>query len=392
MRKSLLNFGLSVLLSAGMSLSVSAESVTVGKMTFDLDTEAKTATLASQNAMTGLVTIPSTVSFNDETYTVTAIGENVFMNNKNITEVTIPATIKSIGVYAFRNTQKLKRVNAESLESWLDIDFDRGMANPLYMGATLYVGAQKMVNVTVPEGVTVLKPYAFYKYKNLLSIKLPSTLTEIGNTSLHGTSISAITIPESVSTIGDYAFWQCASLKSVVIPEGITALGTSLFDGCTALESVTIPSTVATVGSSVFSGCESLASLTFPASVTEFKSGVFSGCHSLTELKVEAVTPPVTEYNELYGYVFTTFDDFNQASCTLYVPAAGIEDYKAAQGWKDFTNIEALNSSGIEKAEADEDEQPEVYYNLQGVKVANPATGAVYVVKRGSKVNKVFVK
>ena len=102
------------------------------------------------------------------------------------------------------------------------------------------------------------------------------------------TSLTSITIPESVTSIGYDAFYHCSSLTSVTIPNSVTSIGSYAFWGCSSLTSITIPKSVTSIGSNPFYGCSSLTSVSIPNSVTSIGKYFFSGCSSLTSIIVES--------------------------------------------------------------------------------------------------------
>ncbi|MBR3974411.1 MAG: leucine-rich repeat protein, partial [Clostridia bacterium] len=112
------------------------------------------------------------------------------------------------------------------------------------------------------------------------------------------TSLTSITIPNSVTSIGDYAFWKCTSLTSITIPNSVTSIGRSAFKGCTSLTSITIPNSVTSIGSSAFEGCTSLTSITIPNSVTSIGYHAFAGCTSLTSITI--LNPKCEIYDSSY--------------------------------------------------------------------------------------------
>jgi hypothetical protein len=125
-----------------------------------------------------------------------------------------------------------------------------------------------------------------------------STITSIpanafSNGPLYGgcTTLTGITIPDTVTSIGGAAFSGCTSLTSITIPDNVTSIGQSAFSGCTSLTSVTIPNSVTYIGGSAFSDCTSLTSVTIPDSVTYIRGSTFSGCTSLTSVTVDSGNP-----------------------------------------------------------------------------------------------------
>ena len=141
-------------------------------------------------------------------------------------------------------------------------------------------------DVVIPDGVTSIGGYAFFNCSSLTSVTIPTGVTSIWPYAFSGcSSLSSVTIPVGVTSIGDGAFHDCYSLTSVTIPEGVTSIGKSAFYNCRGLTSVTIPVGVTEIGSEAFSGCYSLTSLTIPNGVTSIGNNAFdcSVLHSDSE-------------------------------------------------------------------------------------------------------------
>ena len=140
------------------------------------------------------------------------------------------------------------------------------------------------------------------------------------------TGLTSVTIGNSVTSIGDYAFNRCYGLTSITIPNSVTSIGSSAFSNCTGLTSITIPNSVTSIG-----------------------DWAFGGCTSLTEMYVKATTPPSADYYTFYHVPKTI---------PVYVPAGTKSAYQAANYWKDFTNIIEMDF-GI-KGDVDGDETVDV--------------------------------
>ena len=245
---------------------------------------------------------------------VTNIGESAFYRCASLTSINIPRSVKAIGEGAFSGCSSLTDVSITDLDAWCRIDFANYSAIPMYYAQNIRLNGSKIASVTVPEGVTELN-YTFYGFKDLIQVTLPKSLTSVGDyafgycTSLVGvnipdgvttigdhafrgcTSLASVTIPASVTSIGGWAFDACRGLTSVTIPEGVTTIGISAFSECRRLTSVTIPKNVTAIGSSAFSDCTKLASITLPEGLTVINDQVFSGCSSLTSVTIpEGVT------------------------------------------------------------------------------------------------------
>lgn len=213
---------------------------------------------------------------------VTTIGSYAFFNCSGLTNVTIPESVTSIGKNAFGNCNNLTDVYITDIDAWCRINFGD---TPMGYAKNIWLNGSKITSVTVPEGVTELN-YTFYGFKDLIRVTLPKSLTGIGEKTFYKcTSLISITIPDGVTAIGDSACSSCTSLASVTIPASVTSIGDRAFEDCSGLTSVTIPEGVTVIGSGAFSSCSSLASVDLPKNLTVISSGAFSGC-GLTSVKI----------------------------------------------------------------------------------------------------------
>ena len=158
------------------------------------------------------------------------------------------------------------------------------------------------------------------------AVSLPADLTSIGNNAFYGcSSLASVTIGDSVTSIGSAAFRGCTSLASVTIGDSVTSIGAYAFYGCNSLASVTIPDSVTTIGSAAFAVCTSLSSITIPNSVTTIGESAFYGCTSLAEVNVSCTNPlGITKGTEGNGYIAYYATTVNL-----------IHAYSATYGWAD---------------------------------------------------------
>ena len=146
-----------------------------------------------------------------------------------------------------------------------------------------------LTSITIPDSVTSIVLRAFSGCTSLTSITIPDSVTSIGDeVFINCTNLASITIPDSVTSIGDGAFWNCTNLTSITFGTNskFTSIAVSAFYQCTSLTSITIPDSVTSIGGSAFAGCSSLTSITIPDSVTSIGNGAFSGCTSLTSITI----------------------------------------------------------------------------------------------------------
>lgn len=220
---------------------------------------------------------------------------------------------------------------------------------------------------------------SFYGYKPLTAVTLPSTLTELGDQAFANcVKLTSAVVPEGVETVGS-AFWGCSALETVTLPSTLKTLKGSTFYNCKALASVNLPEGLETIGGMAFSSCGALTTLSLPSTLTTIGMMAFDSCSGLTEIKSAATVPPVAQM-----YAFDGVDK----TIPVYVPAGTIDDYKAAAEWSEFTSYQEL--AGVEDITADDLNAPVEYFNLSGIRVDNPANG-LYIRRQGSKVEKVIL-
>ena len=155
------------------------------------------------------------------------------------------------------------------------------------IGDQAFFDCTSLTNVTIPNSVTSIGVGAFQSCTSLTSVTIPNSVTSIGDNAFLGcTSLTSVTIPNSVTSIGVGAFQSCTSLTSVTIPNSVTYIVDGAFSGCTSLTSVTIPNSVTSIGAWAFSGCTGLTSVTIPSSVTKIGDEAFRYCTSLTSVTI----------------------------------------------------------------------------------------------------------
>ncbi len=216
---------------------------------------------------------------------VTEIGQQAFDGCTALTSISIPESVKTIGKWAFNACTGLTKAEFTSIEHLCKINFLTTDSNPLYYAHHLYIAGKEVTTCTIPNSTTELVN-TFAGWTELKSITIPNSVTKIGDGAFVGcTGLSAITIPSSVTEIGS-AFSGCTGLSTITIPNSVITIGSSAFSGCTGLSAITIPNSVTTIGSSAFSGCTGLSTITIPNSVTAILSDAFSDCTGLSTITI----------------------------------------------------------------------------------------------------------
>lgn len=167
-----------------------------------------------------------------------------------------------------------------------DYDGSSEPASGKSLFAQMVDGSLTEVSASDLAGITKISEYAFYECSSLTSITIPDSVTSIGKYAFYGCSnLTSITIPDSVTSFSIYVFANCNRLTSIMIPDSVTSIGDYAFYYC-GLTSITIPDSVTSIGNSAFSICNSLTSITIPDSVTSISGYAFSSCRSLTSVTI----------------------------------------------------------------------------------------------------------
>ncbi len=363
------------------SNAVSAHDIKIGGIYYNLDKTNNTAIVTYKgnysaqydSEYNGKVVIPSSITYNNTTYSVTSIENDAFYDCSGLTNVTIPNSVTSIGDRVFNGCTGLTSItipegvtsigeNAFNNTSLTSISVEKG--NKFYdsrdncnaiietatnklirgcnttiipntvtsIGEDAFSGCTGLTNVTIPNSVTNIGSSAFWGCSGLTSVAIPKSVTSIGEDAFSGcTGLTNVTIPNSVTCIGDQVFYRCTGLTNVTIPNSVTSIGEYAFCHCKSLINVIIGNSVTSIGNNAFYNCESLTNITIPESVTsigkEAFTGSISGNYITRTVVCKAKTPPTIDTSVfLYNYV------------TLEVPFASILAYKTIEGWHKVKN------------------------------------------------------
>ena len=282
---------------------------------------------------------------------VDSIGKEAFRDCYSLTSIKIPSTLKSIERSTFDNCEKLQKVIIEDIAAWCNNTINENLRFEKH----LYMNDEEIKDLVIPNTATSIADYAFWNCIGLTSVATGDGITSIGKRAFADcTSLTSATIGSGVTSIGDGAFYSCSSLTSIDIPNNVTSLGNHAFSWCKSLTSVTIPNSVTSIGSSAFYYCTALASVTIGNGVTYIGNEAFYECDSLASIIIGTGVKSIGErtfyycrdLKDVYCYAEnppSTYSDTFMSSyiinATLHVPSASIDTYKSSYPWKYFGSI-----------------------------------------------------
>ena len=216
-----------------------------------------------------------------------------FTNCTNLSEITIPNSVKLIGTGAFYGCTGLTKVNiSEGVET---------------IGYRAFYGCSQLTEVTIPNSATKLWGGIFEDCTGLTKVTFPENVDGTTNDGISNylfrncSSLTEVSLPNGFKILRN-TFDGCSNLKNVTIPNSVTSIESNVFRGCIGLTSITIPNSVTSIGSSAFSGCTGLTSVTIPNSVTSIESKAFIDCTGLKEV-INKSDLNITQGSTANGYV-----------------------------------------------------------------------------------------
>ena len=372
------------------SIETMSPSVKIGDLYYMLNETQLTAEVTSGN-YSGLTTvnIPSSVIYENKTYSVTSVGDKALFECVSLTSANIPNSVTNIGKKAFHGCISLLSITIPNSVTSIGDEAFYNVPNVVYSGTAegkpwqarsingfvdgwlvysdvsktklLACSAVATGNIIIPNSVTYIRSQAFFKCSGLTSVTIGNSVTGINvNTFYECTGLTSITIPSGVTIIEWGAFDNCSGLTSITIPNSVTSIGHGAFYGCSGLTSVIIPNSVTSIGFNAFAECSSLESVTISDGVTKIESATFAECvklknvvlgANLKEIEKNAFEKcsnirTITCYSMRPPTVVTgknaSFYEYLHQSCTLYVPA----DYLTYYVMHDFWGLFDVRSLG----------------------------------------------
>ena len=296
----------------------------------------------------GAVIIPEKVKIADKVYSVTGIREMAFYGCSGLTSITIPNSVTSIGIGAFYGCTGLTSITIPNSVTSIGIGAFSGCSGltsiEVEAGNTQYDSREACnaiietesntliagcMNTIIPNSVTSIGGYAFSGCTGLTSINIPNSVTSIGDYAFASCiGLTSVTIPESVTSIGNQVFEGCSGLTSITIPESVTSIGIGAFYDCSGLTSITIPESVTSIGNYAFAGCSGLTSIEIPNSVTSIGNYAFAGCSSLTSIEIP------NSVTSIGDYAFDGCTGLTSINIPNSVTSIGAAAFKGCEGLK----------------------------------------------------------
>lgn len=342
------------------SVNVSAYDFMVGGIYYNVTSFTDMTCSVTYGEYTGDITIPTNVTYNNRTFTVTSIDDKAFFQKFMITKVFIPNSVTSIGSYAFYECSRLTKVTIpNSVKS---------------IGASAFNGCSGLTSITIPNSMKSISELSFCGCSGLTNITIPNSVKSIGSYAFYGCSeLTSITIPNSVTNIGEAAF-SCPNIKSLIISDGEDKLelGSYCFS---SRGNSTEPSMSLEY---IYIGREldyEYSPLFYTVYRTEIAFGKYIQQIPLS-LRNFSNLETITLYNPTPPNVSSSyFTNAQYMNMNVYVPKGSLKAYQQADVWKNFWGLQEKELTGIETVVADGNNTDNIIYDMQGRRLDAPKAG-----------------
>ncbi len=232
------------------------------------------------------ITIPSNIK---------SIGKYAFNKCTGLVNATIPTTVDSVGDYAFYYCTGLVNVTiSEGVESIGEGAFYNCTSlveavvpdTAVKVGSYAFYNCTSMTTATIGITADAIGEYTFYNCKKLDTIVIGISVESIGDYAFYNCNLSRLSVPQTVTSIGDYAFASNDNMERATLRKNLLTIGEGAFQDCGAMATVSIPTSVTEIGKAAFENCANITTITVPTGVTVINDLVFSGCEKLATVKL----------------------------------------------------------------------------------------------------------
>lgn len=302
----------------------------------------------------------SNINFIELSESLIQIGEYSFSGCSNLSSITIPGSVETIGDCAFINCGALK-----------DVEFSQN-ASLEEIGSGAFWRCYSLQSIILPNSLLNLGNGAFQECKGLVSVTLSESLASIEDYAFTNcSSLTSIELPNSLESMGQSCFESCSSLKNVTFGESLTEIPQKAFSDCSVLSDVSFSSSLEKIDDFAFYECD-FKELVLPENLKEIGSGAFDQNSSLSKITTLNPEPPsITGTNEYlnypYGKLNPTFSEEVFKTAKVVVPDDALEKYKTTYPWTEFSwIISAEEEAGVTTIEGSMPTHYKVY-DLNGM-------------------------